>query len=409
MASFTPFSRLPTELRHMIWELAIEEESKHRLVLLDVLIKRITPTSSLVSPFLTTCHQSRHVALKHFNTTVEVFRMPRSERIRLSSFDDGTTPRRETGLTRFCLWALNPLRFREPKGILYLNLSRDIIFPFMLPTGSLMATQEWRDLTNDREGPWNASLEHTTKPLSGVDPLSLIKTVHLFSINGTRPRSPKYRTSRDSFYPEHNLTTVDSVYFLFLEGMSSLERLFYDLTSLSGREFLQKWSAYYMEFELCKTEEVPAFPYLSIELQQATWLFTIEPEYSERMVPAGDITSLIHPTLRLVFPLLSVNQQSRSIALQTYSVTGHLSVTSPYAINRHHHQHKDTLHLCPKHETFIGFCETGLIDCVYSHHLRGTTKGAATLMKSRRLNKWLHREAVDLRAAGATPNSSYWV
>ncbi|KAK8105358.1 hypothetical protein PG999_008717 [Apiospora kogelbergensis] len=66
---FRYFSRLPPEIRHAIWKLALETHAKTRFIILDVDTQRIIPTASLVSPMLLVNQESRFLALSYCYTT----------------------------------------------------------------------------------------------------------------------------------------------------------------------------------------------------------------------------------------------------------------------------------------------------------------------------------------------------
>lgn len=75
--TFSPFLRLPAELRHMIIKEALyeHEEATHRVVLFDSLTYRISPTkelASMASPLLFVNSEFRDIALKVY-TKVDVF------------------------------------------------------------------------------------------------------------------------------------------------------------------------------------------------------------------------------------------------------------------------------------------------------------------------------------------------
>ncbi|KAI1870334.1 uncharacterized protein JN550_005262 [Neoarthrinium moseri] len=83
-SQFTVFGKLPYELRLMIWEMALAEESSCRTVLFDILpslgtIKgpgspwTIYPTKEMASAFLRVNQESRALALKHYPYKLNVY------------------------------------------------------------------------------------------------------------------------------------------------------------------------------------------------------------------------------------------------------------------------------------------------------------------------------------------------
>ncbi|KAI0149495.1 hypothetical protein GGR57DRAFT_514910 [Xylariaceae sp. FL1272] len=71
-----PINRFPAELRHMIWDAALLQESTQRLVLMATWYIdkiEIVPRPNLISPYLSTCVESRERALKFYYYREEVF------------------------------------------------------------------------------------------------------------------------------------------------------------------------------------------------------------------------------------------------------------------------------------------------------------------------------------------------
>ncbi|KAI1136839.1 hypothetical protein F5Y05DRAFT_419793 [Hypoxylon sp. FL0543] len=84
-ASF-PFKNLPPEVRHLIWDEALREESSERLVLLDHITHKVLPFKSLVSPMLTVDRESRSRAVRFFDMKLFVCKLPVSRNPWRSSF-----------------------------------------------------------------------------------------------------------------------------------------------------------------------------------------------------------------------------------------------------------------------------------------------------------------------------------
>ncbi|KAI0834327.1 hypothetical protein F5Y06DRAFT_306777 [Hypoxylon sp. FL0890] len=74
-ASF-PFDKLPVEIRLLMWEEALLEESSGRLIILDHSTHRVLPFKSLVSPMLTINKESRSCALNFFTIKLTVCKLP---------------------------------------------------------------------------------------------------------------------------------------------------------------------------------------------------------------------------------------------------------------------------------------------------------------------------------------------
>ncbi|KAH9907576.1 hypothetical protein F4778DRAFT_778000 [Xylariomycetidae sp. FL2044] len=75
--SFHLYQRLPPELKIYVWQHALENESKHRVVFLlcgyEASRCFIVPSTHLCSPLFRVNHLSRHIAKGFFSTTVDVF------------------------------------------------------------------------------------------------------------------------------------------------------------------------------------------------------------------------------------------------------------------------------------------------------------------------------------------------
>ncbi|XXG97688.1 Cytochrome c oxidase subunit 6B [Hypoxylon texense] len=73
MAQFR-FSDLPTELRLLIWEAALYQETRNRLAIIDVFSQEVTPVKQLISPLLTINRESRQVAKALYTRILGVWR-----------------------------------------------------------------------------------------------------------------------------------------------------------------------------------------------------------------------------------------------------------------------------------------------------------------------------------------------
>lgn len=109
---FIYFGRLPPELRHIIWEHALQVHTPGRFVVFDRYAQRIIPTAGLVAPLLRVDRESRHVALRHYTLRIPVHDI--SQLTRSQPFGPGIVGERgfyvsEVGAKRGCLY-LNPTR-----------------------------------------------------------------------------------------------------------------------------------------------------------------------------------------------------------------------------------------------------------------------------------------------------------
>ncbi|RYC53676.1 hypothetical protein CHU98_g12532, partial [Xylaria longipes] len=66
-AVFHQFSRMPSELCDMVWDIALLVEAYNRMVLVDVETRAIYPTRLLASPFLRVCYASRERAKRTYS------------------------------------------------------------------------------------------------------------------------------------------------------------------------------------------------------------------------------------------------------------------------------------------------------------------------------------------------------
>lgn len=75
MAPF-PFNRLPAELRLLIWDEVLLEESFNRIVLVIFPSKRIVPFKHLASPMLSVNREGRACAIKFYDVKLTVSHFP---------------------------------------------------------------------------------------------------------------------------------------------------------------------------------------------------------------------------------------------------------------------------------------------------------------------------------------------
>ncbi|KAK6087136.1 hypothetical protein SCUP234_02229 [Seiridium cupressi] len=75
VAPGTIFARLPIELRLLIWGMALDDESKNRVIFYSLRNGVCCPIKSLASPFLFVNRESREQALEHYPTRIEVKRL----------------------------------------------------------------------------------------------------------------------------------------------------------------------------------------------------------------------------------------------------------------------------------------------------------------------------------------------
>ncbi|KAK9773184.1 hypothetical protein SCAR479_10101 [Seiridium cardinale] len=69
------FARLPIELRLIIWGMALDDESKNRVIFYSLHNDACYPIKSLASPFLFVNQESREQALEQYPTRIEVKRL----------------------------------------------------------------------------------------------------------------------------------------------------------------------------------------------------------------------------------------------------------------------------------------------------------------------------------------------
>ncbi|KAI2472734.1 hypothetical protein F4781DRAFT_444437 [Annulohypoxylon bovei var. microspora] len=111
ITSSFPFNNFPKELRLLIWEEALLQESSERIVLLTPAHFQIIPSKSLVSPMLTVNKESRYCALKFFDLKLPLFKLP-----------DSATYNSEL----FCFDIVDIDTLIKDKKVVYISLEHDI-------------------------------------------------------------------------------------------------------------------------------------------------------------------------------------------------------------------------------------------------------------------------------------------
>ncbi|KAK7993458.1 hypothetical protein PG989_006839 [Apiospora arundinis] len=83
---FKLFGKLPKELRLEVWDTFLEQESSHRMVLVNTTpVYNFEPRKQLVSPLLTINKESRYCALRFYTYKVDVLAYPGPRATRCSS------------------------------------------------------------------------------------------------------------------------------------------------------------------------------------------------------------------------------------------------------------------------------------------------------------------------------------
>ncbi|KAK7984185.1 hypothetical protein PG990_012903 [Apiospora arundinis] len=103
---FAYFSKLPPEIRAMVWYEFLENESKSRYIAAHSEVPHLLPEIHLVSPLLNVTAESRAVALNFYNTKLIVFDVYLKWDNTCGGIDDDT----------FSFF---------PKGHLYVNMLKD--------------------------------------------------------------------------------------------------------------------------------------------------------------------------------------------------------------------------------------------------------------------------------------------
>ncbi|KAI0900449.1 hypothetical protein F4806DRAFT_156600 [Annulohypoxylon nitens] len=116
MTEFQPatFSSLPTELRLMIWQHALYQESTEREsvdIYVDAALRSIGPMHRVVSPLLSTNRESREIAKAFYSFAFAVYRMPVKTEGLVSSPS--------------CSICRSKVPLGQPAGVLRVNIERD--------------------------------------------------------------------------------------------------------------------------------------------------------------------------------------------------------------------------------------------------------------------------------------------
>ncbi|KAK9776317.1 hypothetical protein SCAR479_06929 [Seiridium cardinale] len=148
-ATFRLFSRLPIELRLIIWGYALSKESTKRIVLYDSSRGGLMPSKQLVSPLLLVNKESRDAAQGFYNLRLDV---------------------------HVSIWAVdNKVQYGDTKGLLYLNFKYDILV-----------------LNVDPMFPQKIDYETIMPPIIEMDEDFMIDTIHKHSLKETYPFNVPY-------------------------------------------------------------------------------------------------------------------------------------------------------------------------------------------------------------------------
>ncbi|KAK7911636.1 hypothetical protein PG985_014117 [Apiospora marii] len=121
MSTFPKFSSLAPELRHMIWDMALENEADNRIVLVHRLTLRVLPSKSLISPIMAVDKESRERALTHYNVKLSISTFPAPSVTRPGPVEKWDHIYSRSRAERL----LNDLSDDASKGCIYVNLARD--------------------------------------------------------------------------------------------------------------------------------------------------------------------------------------------------------------------------------------------------------------------------------------------
>ncbi|KAI1076999.1 hypothetical protein F5B20DRAFT_302076 [Whalleya microplaca] len=242
--AFPSFRRLPTKLKVMIWKHALENESNDRIVPFDHDSFRVLPTASLISPLLLTCWLSRETALKHLNTQISIYRVPRF----------GTTESYNNIIARLGTGA--QLQYTsgngpvfEQCGYLYLNLSHDN-FCLVDQKTFKYRLEASRAITEGRAaGPWKVPLNHLSYAFDAEACLEIQKVhVPIYYLDRQPPISD-YKDCKvppELFFPTESLPNTEQGRFQLMAPTKGEEEINYDLSTLSSLEYREKWASQFV-------------------------------------------------------------------------------------------------------------------------------------------------------------------
>ncbi|KAK7927929.1 hypothetical protein PG985_004927 [Apiospora marii] len=132
--AFQNFPRLPCELRTMIFDEVLRNETQHRLLVLSEANQpdweiRIHPFADLVSPLLSVNRISRDVAQRFYTCKLAVYEVP--QRVKGLSCPDYTdrywARKADAWFQDMARSKVSREKHAEYRGMLYLNLERDIV------------------------------------------------------------------------------------------------------------------------------------------------------------------------------------------------------------------------------------------------------------------------------------------
>lgn len=308
---FSLFPRLPAELRHMIIKEALDEheEETSRVVLLDPLTYRISPTKELASmapPLLFVNTEFRTIALKVY-TKVDVFDLgaptedqygkesdwymvpmnrdyliyfpdvcdQMEEELEDQSVQKVRSPsRKQDRLSSYPLW----LHFRFltgcTQGCLYINPKKDTFITGIVPR-QVALTSTFRSQPGQPDPPWNIPRDFVSEQLE-KDTCAKITTVRelewdlndrclgcgtcLLCGRVSRPCCTEdFFDGRGSEWgPLHSkdvFTGVESFGFYLLTAGDDMQQFLCGLTVMGGMDSLQEWVLNYLEFDLQQPQE----------------------------------------------------------------------------------------------------------------------------------------------------------
>ncbi|KAI3397941.1 hypothetical protein diail_10110 [Diaporthe ilicicola] len=279
---FPHFHSLPPELRHMIIQEALQQEEYDRVVLLDPVTHRISPTkelASMVSPLLFVNSEFRTVALGVY-TKVNVFVLdaPKADDQYGDESDWYMLPESLQYLDFDCdiceLIDMEAGFSGVPQGCLYINPKKDTFIIGIVPRQVALSTA-FRTLHDEMTpSPWDQPRDYVTAPLpqSVYAKITTMRELewdleHRCLACGTcsfcgRIEVPccteDFFDGRGAdwgpFYREGVYTSIESYGFYVLAGGEDMQIFLHDLTTMGGKTFLEEWSKRYLEFDLGRLE-----------------------------------------------------------------------------------------------------------------------------------------------------------